>query len=94
MRTLLHRFAEKGLEAAIRSRPAFPRTWTVTTLSEALAAAEDIHLKPRIVRFYLKRMGAQWRRTHASVRHQQDPELAAAAGATLAGLKKSARTRS
>ena len=29
----------------------------MTTLSEALAAEEDIHLKPRTVRFYLKRMG-------------------------------------
>ena len=64
------------------------RTWTVITLSEALAAEEDIHLKPRTVRFYLKRMGAQWRRTLACVCHKQDPALAAAAGTTLAGLKK------
>ena len=71
-----------------------PQAWTVTTLSEALAAEEDIHLKPRTVRLYLKRMGAQWRRTHPSVRHRQDPALATAAGATLAGLKKSAGTGS
>jgi len=114
VRTLLHHFAEEGLEAVHPQLPGFPpdlvhrqrieealdrllrqpRTWTVTTLSEALAAAEDIHLKPRTVRFYLKRMEAQWRRTHASVRHRQDPDLAAAAETTLAGLKKSAGTRS
>ena len=114
VRTLLHRFAERGLEAVFPQPPGFapdlarrrrieealdrllrrPQTWTVTTLSAALAAEEDIHLKPRTVRLYLKRMGAQWRRTHANVRHKQDPELATAAGATLAGLKKSARTRS
>ena len=114
VRTLLHRFAERGLEAVHPQPPGFapdlarrrrieealdrllqrPQTWTVTTLSEALAAEEDIHLKPRTVRLYLKRMGAQWRRTHASVRHKQDPDLATAAGATLAGLKKSPRTRS
>ena len=35
-----------------------PQTWTVTTLSEALAAEEEIHLKPRTVRLYLKRMEA------------------------------------
>ena len=34
-----------------------PQVWTVTTLSEALAAKQDIHLKPRTVRLYLKRMG-------------------------------------
>ena len=114
VRTLLHRFAERGL-AAVHPQPTGfppdqarrqrieealdrllgrPRTWTVTTLSEALAAEEDIHLKPRTVRLYLKRMGATWRRTHASVRHKQDPELAAAAGAALAGLKRSPRTAS
>ncbi|MXZ24815.1 MAG: helix-turn-helix domain-containing protein, partial [Caldilineaceae bacterium SB0665_bin_21] len=114
VRTLLHRFAEEGVEAVHPQPPGFPpdlahrqrieealdrllqrpQTWTVTTLSEALAAEEDIHLKPRTVRMYLKRMGAKWRRTHASVRHKQDPELATAAGATLAGLKKRAGTRS
>ena len=72
---------------------------TVRTLlhrftEQGLAAEEDIHLKPRTVRLYLKRMGATWRRTHPSVRHRQDPELATAAGATLAGLKKSAGTGS
>lgn len=114
VRTLLHRFAEEGLEAVHPQPPGFPsdlvhrqrieealdrllqrpRTWTVTTLSAALAAEEDIHLKPRTVRFYLKRMGAQWRRTHANVHHKQDPDLAAAAVTTLAGLKKSPKTRS
>ncbi len=114
VRTLLHRFAERGLEAVHPQPTGFPpdlarrqrleealdrlldrpRTWTVTTLSEALAEEEDIHLKPRTVRLYLKRMGATWRRTHASVRHRQDPELATAAGAALAGLKKSPRTAS
>ena len=114
VRTLLHRFAERGL-AAVHPQPTGfppdqarrqrieealdrllgrPRTWTVTTLSEALAAEEDIHLKPRTVRLYLKRMGATWRRTLACVHHKQDPELAAAAGAALAGLKRSPRTAS
>ena len=106
VRTLRHRFAERGLEAVFPQPPGFapdgarrrrmeetldrllqrPQTWTVTPLSEALAAEEDIHLKPRTVHRYRKRMGAQWRRTHARVRHQQDPERA--------GLKKSAGTRS
>ena len=114
VRTRLHRFAERGLEAVPPQPPGFapdlarrqrieealdrllqrPRTGTVTTLSEALAEEEDIHLKPRTVRLYLKRMGAQWRRTHARVRHKQDPALVPAAGATLAGLKKRAGTRS
>ncbi|MCE2467279.1 MAG: helix-turn-helix domain-containing protein [Caldilineaceae bacterium] len=71
-----------------------PRTWTVTTLSGALAEEEDIHLKPRTVRMYLKRMGASWRRTPARGRHRQDPELAPAAGAALAGLKRSPRVAS
>ena len=52
------------------------QAWTVTTLSEALAAEADIHLKPR------------------TVRHRQDPALATAAGAMLAGLKKSVGTGS
>ncbi len=60
----------------------------MTTRSEVLAAEEDILLKPRTGRLYLKRMGAQWRRTRACVRHKQDPALATAAVATLARLKK------
>ena len=40
-----------------------PRVWTVTTLAEALAEEDDIHFRPRTVRFYLKRMGAKWRGT-------------------------------
>ena len=82
------------MEAVPDRLPGQPRTWTVTTLSEALAAEADIHLKPRTVRLYLKRMGAIWRCTHASVRHRQDPQLAAAARTTLAGLKQSAKTGS
>ena len=114
VRTLLHRFAERGL-AAVHPQPTGfppdlarrqrieealnrllgrPRTWTVTTLSETLAEEEDIHLKPRTVRLYLKRMGARWRRTHATVRHRQDAERATAAQATLAGLKKRPGTAS
>ena len=93
VRTLLHRFAEEGVEVVHPQPPGFapdlarrqrieealdrflrrPQAWTVTTLSQALAAEEDIHLKPRTVRMYLKRMGATWRRTHATVRHKQDP---------------------
>ena len=96
VRSLWHRFAERGLAAvppqptgfspdlARRQRieavpdrlPGRPRAWTMTTLSEALAAEADIHLKPR------------------SVRHRQDPQLAAAARTTLAGLKRRAGTGS
>ena len=88
---LAHR---RRIEEALDRLLGRPQTWTVTILSEALAAEEDIHLKPRTVRLYLNRMGAKWRRTHASVRHRQDPELATAAQATLAGLKKRAGTGS
>ena len=96
VRSLLHRFTERGLAAvypqptgfppdlarrrrmeAVPDRlPGPPRAWTVTTLSEALAAEADIHLKP------------------STLRHRQDPQLAAAARTTLAGLKQSAGTGS
>lgn len=103
MRILLHRFEAQGLDAVHPQRPTGfppdpdrllcqPRVWTVTTLVEALAAEEDIHLKPRTGCQYLKRMGAIWRRTHATVHHWQDPALMTAARTVLAGLKKSART--
>lgn len=46
------------IEEALDRLPGQPRVWTVTTRSEALAAEEDIHLKPHTVRLYLKRMVA------------------------------------
>ncbi len=82
------------IEEALDRLMGQPRTWTVTTLSAALAAEEDIHLKPRTVRLYPKRMGATWRHTHASAA----PAAVASSGSclwrTLAGLNKRPRTAS
>ncbi len=65
-----------------------PQVWSSATLAVALAEEEGICLKPRTVRKYLQGMGARWRRTHATLRHRQDPAPAAAAGVQLADFKK------
>ena len=76
------------IEAALDRLLQRRQVWSSATLSVALAAEEGIHLKPRTVRKYLQGMGARWRRTHASLRHRQDPEQVAVAGVQLADFKK------
>ena len=75
---------EEALDRLLQRR----QVWSSATLSVALAEEEGLHLKPRTVRKYLQGMGARWRRTHATLRHRQDPEQVAAAQAQLADLKK------
>lgn len=75
---------EEALDRLLQRR----QVWSSATLAVALAEEEDIHLQPRTVRQYLQGMGACWRRTHATLRHRQDPEQAAAARVQLADFKK------
>ena len=75
---------EEALDRLLQRR----QVWSSATLAVALAAEEGLHLKPRTVRKYLQGMGARWRRTHATLRHRQDPEQAAAAQGQLADFKK------
>lgn len=67
------------------------RTWTAAQIAEALHE-EAIHLSARQVRRYLGGMGAHWRRTGRTLRHQQDPARVAQATVDLAALKRG-RTR-
>lgn len=71
----------------LRDLLAEPRTWTAGQLAEALAAA-GVRLGERQVRRHLRRLGAGYRRTAATLKHKQDPARAARARRTLAGLKK------
>jgi transposase len=64
-----------------------PRTWTAAQLAPALQA-EGIVLSTRQTRRYLQAMGARWRRTVRSLRHQQDPAKVERAKAQLALLGK------
>jgi len=63
------------------------RTWTSGQLAAALAE-RGIALSGRQVRRYLGMLGAGWRRTTNSLRHQQDPAKVARAVRVLRGLKK------
>ena len=78
----------RQIEAALDRLLQRRQVWSSAGLAAALAEEEDIHLKPRTVRKYLQGMGAGWRRTHATLRHKQDPEQAAAARVQLADFKK------
>jgi len=64
-----------------------PRTWTAAQLAQALHA-EGIRLSTRQTRRYLQGMGAKWRRTVRSLRHQQDAAKVERAKAQLAMLGK------
>ena len=78
---------------ALRSLLQAPdRTWTSAQLAQALAAEHQIQLSARQCRKYLQAMGATWRRTQASLQHQQDPQRVAQAQAELQALKKSPGT--
>src|SRR5512142_428798 len=69
--------------AALRELLAQGRTWTSAQLSRALSEC-GIELGARQVRRYLKRMGARYRRTAQTLRHEQDPAKAERAGRGLA----------
>ena len=83
-----NRARRQVIEAALDRLLQRRQVWSSATLAVALAEEEGLHLKPRTVRKYLQGMGARWRRTHASLRHRQDPEQAAAARVRLADFKK------
>ncbi|WP_206108139.1 IS630 family transposase [Paludisphaera soli] len=74
------------VEAALRELLAKRRTWTSRQLAEALAG-RGVGLGSRQVRRHLRRMGARYRRTGSTLRHEQDPEKAERAGGVLANLK-------
>jgi putative transposase len=64
-----------------------PRTWTARQLAHALQE-EGIVLSTRPTRKYLKRLGANWRRTVRSLRHTQAPTQVEQAKRKLAHLEK------
>lgn len=59
------------IEEALRERLAQPRCWTTPQLAAALAE-EGLHLAPRTVHRYLRRLGARYKRVHHHVRHRRD----------------------
>jgi transposase len=73
--------------AALNRRLDEPRTWTARHLAAALQE-EGIRLSTRQTRKYLKRLGANWRRTTRTLRHKQDPAQVDRAKRTLAHLEK------
>jgi hypothetical protein len=77
----------EAVEGSLRELLALPRTWTSRQLAAALAE-RSMALSARQVRRYLGGMGAGWRRTADSLRHQQDPAKVARARTVLEGLKK------
>src|SRR5829696_7692703 len=73
--------------AALNRRLDEPRTWTARQLAAALQE-EGIRLSTRQTRKYLKRLGANWRRTARTLKHKQDPAQVERAKRTLAHLEK------
>jgi putative transposase len=73
--------------AALNRRLDEPRTWTARQLAEALQE-EGIRLSTRQTRKYLKRLGANWRRTTRTLQHKQHPARVEQAQRTLAHLEK------
>jgi putative transposase len=73
--------------AALNCRLDEPRTWTARQLAHALQE-EGIRLSTRQTRKYLKRLGANWRRTARSLQHKQDPAQVEQAKRKLAHLEK------
>ncbi len=74
--------------AALNRRLDEPRTWTARQLAAALQE-EGIRLSTRQTRKYLKRLGANWRRTARTLRHKQNPAQVEQAPGKLAHLEKS-----
>lgn len=74
------------VEAALRERLVQARTWTARQLAEDLSA-NDVLISEDRTRFYLKQMGARWRRTKFVLDHQQDPKAVAQAEKDLDALK-------
>jgi len=72
---------------ALNRRLDEPRTWTARQLAHALQE-EGIRLSTRQTRKYLKRLGANWRRTARTLRHKQDPAQVEQAKRKLAHLEK------
>jgi putative transposase len=73
--------------AALTRRLDEPRTWTARQLAAALQE-EGIRLSTRQTRKYLKRLGANWRRTARTLQHKQAPAQVERAKRTLAHLEK------
>jgi putative transposase len=73
--------------AALNRRLDESRTWTARQLAYALQE-EDIRLSTRQTRKYLKRLGANWRRTARSLKHKQAPAQVEQAQRKLAHLEK------
>ncbi len=73
--------------AALERRLDEPRTWTAAQLAHALQE-EGLRLSTRQTRQYLKRLGANWRRTTRTLQHKQDPVQVEQAKRKLAHLEK------
>jgi putative transposase len=73
--------------AALNCRLDEPRTWTARQLADALNE-EGIVLSTRQTRKYLKRLGANWRRTARTLKHKQHPAQVEQARRKLAHLEK------
>jgi len=65
-------YRREQVTAALDRLLAQPRTWTAAQLTVALAE-EGIQLSTRQTRRYLQQLGARWRRTARSLRHEQAP---------------------
>jgi transposase len=66
------------------------RTWTAVQLAEWLAAEHCVRLSSDWLGRLLKRAGVAYKRTHRSLKHQQDPVLVARKQGELAELEKGA----
>lgn len=73
--------------AVLNRRLDEPRTWTARQLAYALQE-EGLRLSTRQTRKYLKRLGANWRRTTRSLQHKQNPAQVERAKRKLAHLEK------
>jgi transposase len=73
--------------SALRALLGQARTWTAEQLAGALQD-QGMALSTRQTRKYLKRLGARWRRTTHTLRHQQTPERVARARRVLANRGK------
>ena len=81
------------LLAALQARIAQgDRTWTAAQLAAWLAEEHAVHLSADWLGRLLKRARISYKRTHRSLKHQQDPDTVAAKQAELVELEKGGRT--
>jgi transposase len=67
------------------------RTWTAQQLADWLAEHQQVSVSADWLSRQLKRLRIAYKRTHRSLKHQQDPAMVAAKQAELQELEKGAR---